>query len=84
MAGGKEVQQSLERVRSSLEMVRASIGYVYNARSPLIDLEQGTRKVFDGQEMNKIEGVFKILHTASPRTAERDIAPTTIADQGND
>lgn len=85
MAGGKEVEQSIERVRSSLEKVRTSRGYVYNARSPLFDLEQGTRRVFDGQELAKIEAVFAILHSASQSTERPlDTAAATTADQGNE
>ena len=85
MAGGREVEQALERVQSSLEKVRASIGYVYNARSPLIDLEQGAKKAFDSNDLAKVEAVFEILRTAPPGTVESrlDAAQATAAGQGN-
>ncbi len=65
MAGGDRTDEALNLVRTLLHQMMATIGYRYNARSPLLDLEIGARKAFEESEWKKVSSVFEILKEAA-------------------
>lgn len=65
MAGGDKTEEALDLVRTLLHKMMDTIGYKYNARSPLLDLETGARKAFEDDEWRKISPVFEILKLAA-------------------
>lgn len=67
MAGGDRTDEAIKLVQNRLRIAIDTIGYRYNARSPLVDLETGLRKQFKADEYARIAGVFNVLHQAAPK-----------------
>lgn len=63
--GGEKTDEALNLVSTLLQRMVSTIGYKYNARSPLLDLEVGARKAFEENEWKKVSPVFEVLKQAA-------------------